>query len=97
MKTHDAVCDKDAWGKARDETCDKVPRRRAVQFAAKMSVKTCDAACDKDVGEDNGKLIMERKIKAGLWSSALVLRVWKLFARILCVAVLAILVLPVSS
>ena len=53
-----------------------------MQLAVKMSVKTCDAACDKDVGEDNGKLIMERKIKAGLWSSALVLQVWKLFARI---------------
>jgi len=40
VKTHDAVCDKDVRGKARDETCDKVPRRRAVRFAAKMSVKT---------------------------------------------------------
>jgi hypothetical protein len=40
VKTHDAACDKDARGKARDETCDKVPRRRAVRFAAKMSVKT---------------------------------------------------------
>lgn len=68
-----------------------------MQLAVKMSVKTCDAACGKNGGEDNRKLIMERKIKAGLWSSALVLRVWKLFARILCVAVLAILVLPVSS
>ncbi len=68
-----------------------------MQLAVKMSVKTCDAACDKDVGEDNGKLIMERKIKAGLWSSALVLRVWKLFARILCVAARVMLVLPVSS
>lgn len=96
-KTHDAACDKDVRGKARDETCDKALGRRTMQLAVKMSVKTCDAACDKDVGEDNGKLIMERKIKAGLWSSALVLRVWKLFARILCVAVLAILVLPVSS
>ena len=68
-----------------------------MQLAVKMSVKTCGAVCGKNVGEDNGKLIMERKIKAGLWSSALVLRVWKLFARILCVAALAILVLPVSS
>ena len=57
----------------------------------------CDEACGNDVRGDNRKLIMERKIKAGLLSSALVLRVWKLFARILCVAALAILVLPVSS
>ena len=85
VKTHDAVCGNDVRGKARDETCGKVP------------MKMCDEACGNDVRGDNGKLIMERKIKAGLWSSALVLRVWKLFARILCVAALAILVLPVSS
>lgn len=80
--------------------------RLAVKMSVEMHDAVCgkgvrgkarDETCDKDVGEDNGKLIMERKIKAGLWSSALVLQVWKLFARILCVAVLAILVLPVSS
>ena len=40
VEMHDAVCGKGVRGKARDETCDKVPRRRAVRFAVKMSVKT---------------------------------------------------------